>query len=50
VITFGWGMGVFVRRILRDQVQRAHLNPAVTMAMAAAEDWMEDVPVYIGVR
>src|SRR5258705_4108196 len=36
VITFGWGMGVFVGAFCVTKYSGAHLNPAVTIAMAAA--------------
>ena len=51
VITFGWGMGVFVGAFCVTKYSGAHLNPAVTMAMAAAGrlEWRM-VPVYIGAQ
>ncbi len=36
VITFGWAMAVFVGVALVGNVSGAHLNPAVTVGMAAA--------------
>ena len=36
VITFGWGMAVFVAVFCVAKYSGAHLNPAVTIAMAAA--------------
>ena len=36
VITFGWGMAVFVGAFCVTKYSGAHLNPAVTVAMAAA--------------
>jgi len=51
VITFGWGMGVFVGVFCVSKYSGAHLNPAVTIAMAAAEHqafaWSQ-VPVFLG--
>jgi len=48
VITFGWAIGVFIGVIVASAGSRAHLNPAITIAMAAFNDfpWSE-VPVYI---
>jgi glycerol uptake facilitator protein len=53
VITFGWGMAVFVAVFCVSQYSGAHLNPAVTIAMAAAPGgsfhWKQ-VPEYIGAQ
>jgi glycerol uptake facilitator protein len=48
VITFGWGMAVFVGAFVSASASGAHLNPAVTLALAAAGkfDWPQ-VPVYL---
>lgn len=50
VITFGWSMAVFVAVFCVSKFSGAHLNPAVTIAMAAANQggftWT-DVPAYI---
>jgi glycerol uptake facilitator protein len=50
VITFGWGMAVFVAVFCVSAASGAHLNPAVTLAVAAAQrggfPW-SNVPVYI---
>lgn len=47
-ITFGWAIGVFAGVIVASAGSRAHLNPAITIAMAAFNDfpWSE-VPMYI---
>lgn len=48
VITFGWGMAVFVAVFSVAAVSGAHINPAVTigLAMAGKFPWAE-VPFYI---
>ncbi len=48
VITFGWAMGVFVGVFVVAGVSGAHLNPAVTIALAVAEQfaWAK-VPAYV---
>ncbi|HEV8606068.1 MAG TPA: MIP/aquaporin family protein [Tepidisphaeraceae bacterium] len=51
VITFGWGMAVFVGVFCSNKYSGAHLNPAVTIAMAAAGKLaLKMVPVYIGAQ
>jgi len=49
VITFGWGMAVFVGVFCVSQFSGAHLNPAVTIAMAATHhDFLwKQAPAYI---
>jgi glycerol uptake facilitator protein len=53
VITFGWGMAVFVGVFCVSKFSGAHLNPAVTIAMAATHhggfEWAQ-VPQYIGAQ
>lgn len=57
VITFGWGMGVFVAVFCTSDFSGAHLNPAVTVGLAAAgkfskgffESWA-DVPMYVSAQ
>jgi len=48
VITLGWAIAVFVGVYISASHSGAHLNPAVTIALAAADkfDWA-NVPVYI---
>ncbi|HEX4793479.1 MAG TPA: MIP/aquaporin family protein [Humisphaera sp.] len=48
VITFGWGMAVFVAVLCVAPYSGAHLNPAVTFANAVANkmDW-NSVPAYL---
>ena len=53
VITFGWGMAVFVGVFCVTKYSGAHLNPAVTIALAATHkggfswNW---VPIYIAAQ
>jgi glycerol uptake facilitator protein len=57
VITFGWGMAVFVGVFCSAEYSGAHLNPAVTIALAAAgkfgtrffRSWA-DVPLYVAAQ
>lgn len=49
VITFGWAMAVFIGVFVAAKPSGAHLNPAVTVALAMLKkiSW-SDVPQYIG--
>jgi glycerol uptake facilitator protein len=48
VITFGWAVGVFAGVVVSSQGSLSHLNPAITIAMAAFNGFpWSDVPVYI---
>jgi len=48
VITFGWAVGVFTGVLIAAPFSGAHLNPAVTIALAiAAKFSWSNVPVYI---
>ena len=53
VITFGWGMAVFVGVFCVSQFSGAHLNPAVTLALAASPTgdfhWAQ-VPAYLAAQ
>lgn len=48
VITFGWAIGVFVGVYVASKSSGAHLNPAISIALAAIGkfSWAE-VPLYI---
>ena len=48
VICFGWAMAVFVAVFISAEASGAHLNPAVTLALAMAKDFAwADVPGYL---
>jgi glycerol uptake facilitator protein len=51
VITAGWAMAVFVGVFISSMASKAHLNPAVTIALAAAGkfEWSA-VPLYIAAQ
>lgn len=56
VINFGWGMAVCVAVFCSQEASGAHLNPAVTIALAAAHKFdnfftgWDKVPVYIAAQ
>jgi glycerol uptake facilitator protein len=51
VITAGWGIAVYVGAFCSESFSGAHLNPAVTAAMAAAGKLpMNQVPGYVGAQ
>ncbi|HSX99273.1 MAG TPA: MIP/aquaporin family protein, partial [Streptomyces sp.] len=49
-ITFGWGFAVLTAVYTSAPLSGAHLNPAVTLALALKKDGIEwgDVPIYWG--
>ena len=48
VITFGWAIAVFVGVYVASHGSGAHINPAITLAMATFNGFpWKDVPVYI---
>ena len=51
VISFAWAMAVFVGVFISSAVSKAHLNPAVTISLAAAGqfEWSQ-VPAYIAAQ
>jgi len=51
VITMGWGLAVFVGVFIASGASGAHLNPAVTLALAAAGKFSwNNVPLYIAAQ
>src|SRR5687768_15101506 len=51
VITFGWAIAVFVAVFVAAPSSGAHLNPAVTIALAIAEKFpWADAPIYIAAQ
>jgi glycerol uptake facilitator protein len=51
VISFGWAVGVFTGVLIAAPFSGAHLNPAVTLALAIADKFsFAMVPVYISAQ
>jgi len=51
VITTGWAMGVAVAVYAVGRISGAHLNPAITVALAAVGKFAwGDVPRYVGAQ
>jgi len=51
VITFGWAVGVFTGVLISAPSSGAHLNPAVTLALAIAHKFSWSlVPVYVSAQ
>ena len=51
VITFGWAVGVFTGVLIAAPVSGAHLNPAVTLALAMAHKFSPSlVPLYMAAQ
>lgn len=47
-ITFGWGFAVMIAAYMSAPKSGAHLNPAVTLALAVKSGEWGDVPLYLG--
>ena len=48
VITLGWGLAVFIAVVVSGQFSGAHINPAVTVGLAAAGKFaLAKVPLFI---
>jgi glycerol uptake facilitator protein len=47
VISFGWGLAVFVAAFISDPFSGAHLNPAVTIGLAATGAFKGNIIGYI---
>lgn len=50
-ITFGWGLGVFLGILVSNRITGAHLNPAITIALAVTKRFSaKKVPLYIAAQ
>ncbi len=51
VITMGWGLGVFTAVVISRDFSGAHINPAVTIALAAAGTFpVAKVPLFLSAQ
>jgi glycerol uptake facilitator protein len=51
VITLGWGLAVFTAVVVVGEFSGAHINPAVTIGLAAAKSFpLAKVPVFIAAQ
>ena len=50
VITIGWAMAVFIGVCISGAASGAHLNPAVTIALAVQNNNWQQVPIYIAAQ
>jgi len=51
VITMGWGMAVFTAVMIAEPFSGAHLNPAVTISLAAAGHFAAaKIPLFLGAQ
>ena len=51
VITMGWGLGVFTAVVVSGEFSGAHLNPAVTIALAAAGTFAAaKIPLFLAAQ
>jgi glycerol uptake facilitator protein len=50
VITIGWAMAVFIGVCISGAASGAHLNPAITIALAVQNNNWQQVPMYIAAQ